>query len=211
MAAGDTTRAAETRARRADRFKWIEDVLASELDPALKVLAVRIGLHRNDRTGQCNPSAAALTQGTGNNGKWARRTVQRQLKALRARAWIAYAENRGGRRRSTQYTLTKPRHPDVALSSPVNRDTQRTKLRHTEFKTATPRSRTNLRTIENLSAGARAERDENSRTRPPTHGKFSNSPSTVDPHVTAEQPPKEQMKQNFDGLFAEMKAKAGKP
>jgi hypothetical protein len=211
MAATDTKRGAETMARRAEREEWIDDVLASDLQRALKVLAVRIARYRNDFTGQCNPSVDTLARRTGKHGKWARRTVQRQLKALRKLGWITYTDNRGGRSKSTQYTLTKPRHLDVALSSPPNRDTQSTKPRHTEFKTATPRSRTNLRSKENLTAGADAERDDNSRPRPPTFGRWSTRGEPEQPYITNEQPTKQQMEQNFASLFADLRSRSREP
>jgi hypothetical protein len=98
----------------AARMQWIEDVLASDLDAALKVLAVRIGLHKNDRTGQCDPSKAGLAAGINQSP----RTVQRQRQQLRELGWISYDDNRGGRGRRTQHELTKPGHSSVSLSTP---------------------------------------------------------------------------------------------
>ena len=58
-----------------------------------------------------------------------------------------------------------------------------------------------------LSGGAGAERDDSSRPRPPTFGKWSNSTTSEQP-VTNEQPTKQQMKQNFDNLVAEMRSRS---
>src|SRR5262249_13832534 len=97
MAAADTRRASRA------RFQWVADVLASKIAPALKVLCVALALHKNDATGQCNPAVDTLAKDTGNSGKWARRTVQRQLLALREIGWITYPQNAGGKGKSTQY------------------------------------------------------------------------------------------------------------
>src|SRR5262245_23207342 len=99
------------RARRREREEWIDEVLASDLQPKLKVLAVRIARHKNDRTGQCNPAVPTLAQGIGQH----ERTVQRWLPMLREVGWIDYTDNLGGQGKSTQFTLTKPRHKCVTL------------------------------------------------------------------------------------------------
>src|SRR5262249_33528075 len=62
------------------------------------------------------------------------------------------------------YTLTKPRHLDVAVSSPPNRDIESTKPRHSAFQTATPRSRTNLTEPKNQSGSRESHTQQ-----PPTN------------------------------------------
>jgi len=109
----------ETRARStAERFKWIEDALASDLPDELKVLAVRIGLHKNNTTGRCDPSEDGLAEGTNKDP----RTVRTQRRKLRALGWINYADNRGGRGKKTQHELTKPGPSHVPLSEPAKGD-----------------------------------------------------------------------------------------
>src|SRR5262245_16731732 len=122
---------ADTWRARRQREKWIDDLLACDLQMKLKVLAVKIARYRNDRTGQCNPAVATLAQGIGQS----ERTVQRWLKELRQSGWIDYTDNRGGLGKSTQFALTKPRHTCVTVSAAPKGDSQSTKPRQTDTET----------------------------------------------------------------------------
>jgi hypothetical protein len=193
MGAADTKHAA--RARRAEREQWIDDLLASDLQMKLKVLGVRIARYKNDSTGQCNPSVATLAQGIGQS----ERTVQRWLKILRAQGWIDYTDNRGGLRKSTQFTLTKPRHKCVTVSTAPKGDSPATKPRQNEPERVTHLRHPNLRTKENLRtkdpAVARAPLADGERAHPPTFGKWSN--------VTSEQPVIDEAQKQVDKQVSE--------
>ncbi len=151
MATADTKHAAETRARRAERFKWMEalmEVKNAELDPAGKLVGVRLAHYRNDRTGECYPSMEELARATGLSES----TVRRWLYELRGRGLIDFPKNRGGKSKSTQYTLTKPCHNGDTLSAPAKGVTQTTKGCQTEPQRVSQLRHPNLRTKENLSA-----------------------------------------------------------
>jgi hypothetical protein len=103
-----------TSARARFRFQWMEAVLGSDLPSAEKTLAIRIALHCNDVTGQCNPSEATLAKGTGLTPRYVR-----ILKAkLEQKRWVRHAENRGGARQgkgiSNNYELLPPPDRDGA-------------------------------------------------------------------------------------------------
>jgi hypothetical protein len=92
----------------------MEAVLGSDLPAAEKNLALRIAMHCNDATGQCNPSEATLARGSGLTPRYVRR-----LKAkLEQKRWLRHAENRGGARDgngiSNNYELLPPPDMDEA-------------------------------------------------------------------------------------------------
>src|SRR5262249_2160476 len=85
----------ELRRRKANalfRFRWMEAVLAApDLRPGEKLVALRLGLHRNDQTLICNPSVTKLAKGT--RQSW--RYVYECLGVLRAGRWITWTERPG--------------------------------------------------------------------------------------------------------------------
>ena len=83
------------------RFAWIDAAMASRLKAGPKLVAVRLGLHRNDETLVCNPSVEALVRGT----RLSERYVYDCLGELRDGKWIVWQENPGGVRHSNQYLL----------------------------------------------------------------------------------------------------------
>ena len=106
----------DVKAARRERFEWMRAMGASDVSAELKVLGIMLALHANDRTGMCCPSVMTLAESVGKiaenahpkTRENARRTVQRQLQALRARGWISYHSHAGGRNKTTPYQLTKP-------------------------------------------------------------------------------------------------------
>jgi hypothetical protein len=59
---------------RRKRLKWIEQAMAADGLPAgEKLMLVRLGHYKNDKTGRCNPSLAGLAASLGmkvNGGKF---------------------------------------------------------------------------------------------------------------------------------------------
>jgi hypothetical protein len=196
---------AKSRERASERQEWIDDLLASDLDDALKVLGVRLARYRNDRTGQCNPAVATLAKGTNKS----ERTAQRQLRALRERGWIAFPDNRGGKGKSTQYTLTKPRHSYVTVSAPPKGDIQSTKGCHPEPQRVTQLCHPNLRTIEpkkdEVFEFQEGSKEADFRGNKNEVFERSRSPET-EPSISEEQ--KREMKNRFDELVATLKSRS---
>jgi hypothetical protein len=91
-----------------ERDDWMRAVCASDLPPVTARVAVRIGLHLNVTSGQCNPGIDKIATGT----NISERSAYRQVAALRRAGWITIRRG-GGRERSNEYTLT---YPDTALS-----------------------------------------------------------------------------------------------
>src|SRR5262245_14511496 len=110
--------AAETRRAFKERMQWIEalaKVPNAELDPAAKLVGIVLANYRNDHTGECYPSIAALVSSTGLSESTVRRAIYKKLRKL---GWITFPDNPGGKGKSTQYTLTKPCHSRDTLSTP---------------------------------------------------------------------------------------------
>jgi DNA-binding IscR family transcriptional regulator len=86
------------------RQVWIERVIArTDLSHPVKLIAVRLALHLNLKTGRCDPSYAALASGTGTN----RRTAIRAAAALE-RAGLIAVEATVGRGNVNTFCLIEP-------------------------------------------------------------------------------------------------------
>ncbi|UGY03263.1 helix-turn-helix domain-containing protein [Bradyrhizobium quebecense] len=102
-----------------DRDQWLELMLCSKLGCAAKIVAIRIALHHNVETGQCDPSLIGLVTSAGTSES----TVKRSLRELEAAGWLQISHSRGGRslhgagyRSSYQLTI-----PNSVTGEPVNR------------------------------------------------------------------------------------------
>jgi len=79
-----------------DRDDWIKAIVAvdcEEISPTAKIVAIRIALHHNVESGQCNPSLPAVALGTG----MSERNVRRMLNELEEAGWLIVHKSRGGR------------------------------------------------------------------------------------------------------------------
>jgi Helix-turn-helix domain len=101
-----------------DRDDWIKHILAvGELSAAAKVVAVRLAMHLNVETGQCNPSIEKLVSGTGMSESTVRRMIRDELEA---EGWIGVDRTRG--RHTNSFDLRSPTLPDVTGLNPVTCD-----------------------------------------------------------------------------------------
>src|SRR5262249_25052332 len=100
-----------------DKVAWMEMVLAApDLTTTMKVIGIRVVLHLNAFTLQCNPSVATICRGT--NLK--ERAVRDNLKAIRDRGYLDYPESPGGHHHETNnYWPTTP-EPQVQGGAGVN-------------------------------------------------------------------------------------------
>ncbi|WP_441227887.1 hypothetical protein AB7813_03660 [Tardiphaga sp. 20_F10_N6_6] len=89
---------------------WQASVLADRrLTPATKTLLQRISLHKNFKTGQCNPSYQTLADGTGQQIT----AIPKQIKAGEQAGYIRRVSTKG--RHSNSYELSLPTdHPTIA-------------------------------------------------------------------------------------------------
>src|SRR4051794_6021543 len=86
-----------------DRDRWMAGVLADQtLGDGDKCLGVRICLHRNLKTGQCNPSYDRLAAGTAKTIA----AIPKQIKRLEHAGWLRRNSTRG--RYSNSYELAFP-------------------------------------------------------------------------------------------------------
>jgi hypothetical protein len=77
-----------------DRDNWMRLLLADDaLSPSAKVVAQRLALHLNVKSGRCDPSLDRLAQGTG----MSRSTMKRTLQDLDKAGWIGIRRSSGGR------------------------------------------------------------------------------------------------------------------
>ncbi|MET4788260.1 hypothetical protein ABIF64_000438 [Bradyrhizobium japonicum] len=88
-----------------DRDEWMRHLLAIDiatLSHGAKILAMRVALHLNVETGQCNPSMAMLAEGTGTSES----TVRRMLHELEQQGWVSVDRSQG--RHSNSFELRVP-------------------------------------------------------------------------------------------------------
>ncbi len=84
-----------------DKNEWMKLVLADEtLTSATKTVAIRIALHHNSTTGQCDPGAETLSKGV----NLTERAVQKAVAALRDAGFIEWTTPKG---RRNVYTLKR--------------------------------------------------------------------------------------------------------
>jgi hypothetical protein len=103
-----------------DRDDWIRLLLAADGDtlcPAAKIVATRIALHHNVKTGQCNPAIGDLVRGTGTS----KSTILRMLRELEEKGWLAVDRSHG--RYHHSFALRTPTVSTVAPFNGVNSDT----------------------------------------------------------------------------------------
>jgi hypothetical protein len=82
-----------------DRDEWIAAMLADvDLSWRAKVIATRIALHHNVKTGQCDPSMVGLAAGCGVSEN----TVRSTIKVLEASGWLKVDRSRGHHRNAFQ-------------------------------------------------------------------------------------------------------------
>jgi hypothetical protein len=88
------------------RDRWIRGAAADPtLSPIARLVAVRLGLFLNCKTGRCDPSYGTL----GREISISERSAIRAVAALEARGWIEVDRNAGGRRDNTnQFRLLTP-------------------------------------------------------------------------------------------------------
>ena len=92
-----------------ERDEWLRAVLASDLPHVAARVAIRIGLHLNVASGQCNPGIDKIA--TGSN--ISERSAYRQIALLEQAGWIAIRRGGRGQGQCNQYTLI---YPDRAVS-----------------------------------------------------------------------------------------------
>jgi hypothetical protein len=98
-----------------DRDAWIKllfTVSACELSGAAKVVAARVALHLNIKTGRCDPSSGLLATECGMDG----RSVQRMIKLIEAAGWLGVDRTRGFR--SNSFELRTPIGADESSENP---------------------------------------------------------------------------------------------
>jgi hypothetical protein len=84
-----------------DRDEWIAAMLATPervLDWREKAIAIRIALHHNINTGQCDPSIIGLATGCGVSGN----TIRSAIKALEKSGWVGVDRSPGRHRNAFQ-------------------------------------------------------------------------------------------------------------
>jgi hypothetical protein len=100
-----------------NRDDWIKLFLAAdddELSFTAKVVGVRIALHHNVKTSQCNPSLPQLAAGTG----MSERNVRRMLRELEETGWLCTDQSLG--RHTHSFQLTVPTNPDNDVRDQVS-------------------------------------------------------------------------------------------
>jgi hypothetical protein len=86
------------------RDEWMRAILADKaLSPQAKLIAIRLALHLNIKTGRCNPTYDRLAKGTAYE---AQRYVRRIVAQLVAAGWVEIATSRG--RHANGYRLKSP-------------------------------------------------------------------------------------------------------
>jgi hypothetical protein len=85
-------------------FTWRSAIVTSDLPPQVRLVALALSLHMNERGGSCFPSQKTLAAETGLGD----RQVRRHISTLRKSQWlmISYKERPSGRR--AFYTATVP-------------------------------------------------------------------------------------------------------
>jgi hypothetical protein len=96
-------------------FAWQEHVAArTDLRPTYKVVLLRLALHRNPKSGRCDPAYSTLAKGAGVSERTAKRAVAKGLQL----DLIAVAGSGGGSRyKHNQY---KFRYEGVAQQTPLS-------------------------------------------------------------------------------------------
>jgi Helix-turn-helix domain len=85
-------------------FAWMRGVAEMKaLSPTARLIGVRLALHRNAATGQCNPSYQTLADEIGAK---ARSTAIRAVNSLVKAGWLGPPDSKGGR--SNNFVLTIP-------------------------------------------------------------------------------------------------------
>jgi hypothetical protein len=103
-----------------DRDAWIRLLLAVDADAlscTAKIVAIRIALHHNVETEQCNPAIGKLVLGTG----MSKSTVLRMLCELEREGWIGIDRSRG--RYTNSFELRAPTVSRVTPFNSVSSDT----------------------------------------------------------------------------------------
>lgn len=103
----------------ADRDDWLKLLLAVDSDAlssSAKVVAIRIALHHNVESGQCNPTIGRLALGTGMSES----TVRRMIRELEEAGWLGVDRTRG--RHSNSFDLRAPTLSHAKGLNPVNGD-----------------------------------------------------------------------------------------
>jgi hypothetical protein len=93
-------------------FAWMRGVAGMKKSPTARLLGLRLALHRNAETGQCNPSYQTLADEVGVD----RCTAIRAINSLVDAGWIAPPDSKGGR--SNNFVLTIP---DSSASATVKK------------------------------------------------------------------------------------------
>jgi len=122
------------------RDDWMKAVLASDLPDAAVRIAIRIGLHLDPKTGQCNPSYPTLAA----ESHIGERSTYRLVALLEHTGWLAVQRTRG--RLSNQYLLLNPAN-SMAGFNPAN-----------PAKSATPTLPKRPRNPANMVAGEEQEK-----------------------------------------------------
>lgn len=120
-----TTRAG-AQARSKGRYMWMSDVAGDvRLSHATRLIGLRLAMHLNIRTGQCNPAMATLSA----ECAVSTRTVERAIRDLEQRGYVRRDSKAG--RTSNHYTLSlrgksvaiiEVANPDTRDANPDNRD-----------------------------------------------------------------------------------------
>lgn len=96
-----------------DKNVWIEGILAdTSLIPSAKIAAMRLAIHHNSKTGQCNPTLPTLARGIGMSS----RTTHTALTALRDAGYISWIAQKDGR---SSYTLKRITIGQVPVKVPA--------------------------------------------------------------------------------------------
>lgn len=96
-----------------DRDRWIQALLRSDLADSVKVVAVRVALHLNFTTDQCDPSIPTIAAGVGRDQH---RAIYSAISRLVAAGWITRHSTRG--RHSNAYQLSSPNWVGGGPNSP---------------------------------------------------------------------------------------------
>jgi hypothetical protein len=87
-----------------ERFAWMKHVLAdADLTNGEKLVALRLALYKNLKTGRCDPSVRTIARGV----SMRERNVQYILRTLEEGGWIKRRIGGGGPRDTTQYDLVR--------------------------------------------------------------------------------------------------------
>ncbi|MGY2935989.1 hypothetical protein ACVWZ6_005591 [Bradyrhizobium sp. GM6.1] len=118
-----------------DRDMWLVALAASRsLGDGDKVLGVRLALHHNVKTGQCNPSYDALAHGTGRTVS----AIPKQLKRLEETGFINRISSKGRYRNSYELTLPAEATTDGWIGSTPDHEIGSTLDRGTLFDPVNP-------------------------------------------------------------------------